>query len=781
MAVTASQLVAKIEVQGDTAAKSKLSSMGAAVDDTGAKMKGGLLSSIKSTAGGLLDFGSKVGLGIIGIKGIADAAIGFGSALLAPNASMEQTTAGFETLLGKGKATQDMMKQLQDFAAATPFEFPELATDAQHMLAFGFSAKEVIPTLTNIGDAMSAMGKGSADIDRVVAVFGQMKAAGKANAGDMMQLADQGIPAWKFLAEAMHKTIPEVQDLSSKGLIPAKVAIDALTGGMHKMFGGGMAAQANTFNGLMSTLQDNAGAALRAFTGPLFETAKAGLLQLGNTVSGAGFQQFASGAGKAIGDVFASIGQFFSHIDPNALKALETAFVSLGNTLATVLAPVIKPVTDAIISMFSGNATSNAQQFTGAISGLASIINGVNTVVQFMAGLWSAIFPILQAVGAFLISTFTPVWQQLVQVWKTQLQPAFRDLWTALQPAMPAFQLLGVIIGGIVVTALVLLVGVLAGVIKGLAGLLSGLAVAIGGVIQIFSGLVQFLSGWAALIYHLLTGQFSLLSGDLGTIWNGIVTMFTGVWNVIKGLFQAAIGLVVGLITGFGATVIQIFTNLYNQLVGHSIVPVMINGIVALFKSLPTLVIAILNSFITSVVTSFTNLKNQATTQANAIINGIKGAFTALPGMASKWMSDFGNNLVSGLKNTLAQVQQAAQSVAGAISGALGHSVPETGPMADELNWMPHFGDNLARGLRAQMSKLSQASGEVAGSIAGNLQPGGGVLPSGMSAIASSIGASPNIIVNMPPSEIYLDGNRLTSAQLPYIIDAIRNGTGARI
>ncbi len=218
----------------DNQAKSSISSVADSAQSSGSNISSGFGKGIA----GVLDFGAKIGATVIGMQGMAQGAMGLANALLQPNASMEQTTVGFQTLLGAGKATTDMMKSLQDFAAATPFEFPELATDAQHMLAFGFTAKEVIPTLTDIGDAMSAMGKGSADIDRVVAVFGQMKAAGKANAGDMMQLADQGIPAWKFLAEAMHKTIPEVQALSSKGLIPAQVAIDAMTTGMHKMFGG---------------------------------------------------------------------------------------------------------------------------------------------------------------------------------------------------------------------------------------------------------------------------------------------------------------------------------------------------------------------------------------------------------------------------------------------------------------------------------------------------------------------------------------------------------------
>src|SRR6266566_8576052 len=284
--------------------KSDMASVPAEAQKSGSSISSGFAGGL----GSVLHFGSQLGMTVFGLKSVAQGAIGLGEALLEPNASMEQVTTGFQTLLGKGKATQDMMNQLQQFAAATPFEFPELATDAEHMLAFGFSAKEVIPDLTSIGDAMSAMGKSNAEIDSVVTVFGQMKAAGKVNAQDMMQLTSQGIPAWKILAQSMHLTVPEVEALSQKGLLPADKSIKALTGGMEKMFGGGMKAQAQTFNGQLSTVKDNASAALRSFTGPLFDMAKQGLGKLGELVSSPKFQQFAKVLGQDIAGAFSTIG-----------------------------------------------------------------------------------------------------------------------------------------------------------------------------------------------------------------------------------------------------------------------------------------------------------------------------------------------------------------------------------------------------------------------------------------------------------------------------------------
>lgn len=292
----------------------------ASASDNASRSSGGFGSSLVGLVGNVVNFGAKLGQTVFGLQAFGQTMMGVGQALLGPNAAMEQTTVGFETLLGKGKATQAFLQQMKNFAAATPFTFPEVATSAQHMLAFGFAAKDVIPYLTNIGDAMSSMGKGSGSIDHIVQVFGQMHAAGKLNAGDMMQLASEGIPAWKFLADAMHMTIPEVQKLTSQGLMPADKAIQAISKGMHGMFGGGMDAQSKTFTGLMSTLQDNVGAAWRSFTGPLFDKAKGALIDLGNLVTSDKFQKFAKTLGEDVGKGLDQVSKMIGSIDFTTLK-----------------------------------------------------------------------------------------------------------------------------------------------------------------------------------------------------------------------------------------------------------------------------------------------------------------------------------------------------------------------------------------------------------------------------------------------------------------------------
>src|SRR4051794_20858746 len=52
----------------------------------------------------------------------------------------QKAQIAFTTMLGSGAKAQAFLIQLQKYAAATPFEFPQLITASQRLLAMGFSA-----------------------------------------------------------------------------------------------------------------------------------------------------------------------------------------------------------------------------------------------------------------------------------------------------------------------------------------------------------------------------------------------------------------------------------------------------------------------------------------------------------------------------------------------------------------------------------------------------------------------------------------------------------------
>jgi hypothetical protein len=106
-------------------------------------------------------------------------AIAGGVAGLKLASDWEQATLAFTNMLHSGEKANSFMGALQEFAAKTPFELPGLIQGARRLMAFGINARNVLPDIEAIGDAVSAMG-GSADmIDRVTMAIGQMQAKGK--------------------------------------------------------------------------------------------------------------------------------------------------------------------------------------------------------------------------------------------------------------------------------------------------------------------------------------------------------------------------------------------------------------------------------------------------------------------------------------------------------------------------------------------------------------------------------------------------------------------------
>lgn len=198
---------------------------------------------------------SKGALGVIAGVGVALGALGVASVKAA--GQMEQTRIAFTTLLKDGEKAKSFLSELEKFAASTPFELPGVLDASKRLLAFGFSAEQVIPILTAVGDSAAALGIGEEGIQRLTLAIGQMQAKGKVSAEEMLQLAEAGVPAWEMLANKIGTDIPTAMDKASKGQISAAEGIQAVISGMNSKFGGMMEQQAQTVNGIMSNIQDS--------------------------------------------------------------------------------------------------------------------------------------------------------------------------------------------------------------------------------------------------------------------------------------------------------------------------------------------------------------------------------------------------------------------------------------------------------------------------------------------------------------------------------------------
>lgn len=239
----------RVVVTGDSGdAQQALEQVGSAADNTESR-----LVTLSRTLAGFAARGAV----LLGAVGAAAVTMGVSTA-----SQLEQVEVGFTTMLGSAEKARKFMKQLQDFAASTPFEFTELTGAAQQFLAMGFAAQDVIPMLTAVGDAVAAMGGTSENINSVTRALGQMQAKGKVSGEELMQLTEQGIPALKILADSYGVSTSKMSEMVTKGQVLSDKAIPLLIKGLKdgtesvKGFGGMMDKQSETMKGKWSTFMD---------------------------------------------------------------------------------------------------------------------------------------------------------------------------------------------------------------------------------------------------------------------------------------------------------------------------------------------------------------------------------------------------------------------------------------------------------------------------------------------------------------------------------------------
>jgi predicted PurR-regulated permease PerM len=201
------------------------------------------------------------------------------------------------------------------------------------------------------------------------------------------------------------------------------------------------------------------------------------------------------------------------------------------------------------------------------------------------------------------------------------------------------------------------LIAGLAGMANGLARAADDIAQAVGGITEIFNGLISF-------IQNVFTGQW-------GAAFDSLKMVAQGFYDLITGIFGGILSFVGGFIDGF----IGFFASLYDTLLGHSIIPDIVNGIKNWFAKLPGMVLEGIKQFGESIKNYFIDAKDGVIGTLNDMYNEVKR-------IADKIKSAF-NSAKDAWSNAGANISFAlggARATGGPVSGGSSYLVGETGP-----------------------------------------------------------------------------------------------------
>ena len=210
----------------------------------------GALSGLAGIADSMGNVLTAVGVGVTAV------AKKFGAWAMDTISDSELMRIAMTQLTGSTDKAKQLVSQLSKVAIVTPFNFATLQKSAERMLALGFSADEVVPSIQAVGDAVAATGGTDANFQNVIRALGLMRSSGKVTALAMNAMARNNIASWDMLAEHMGKTVPEVRKMVTDGEISAEEGISAIIEGANKRYSGMMVKASSTLSGILSNMED---------------------------------------------------------------------------------------------------------------------------------------------------------------------------------------------------------------------------------------------------------------------------------------------------------------------------------------------------------------------------------------------------------------------------------------------------------------------------------------------------------------------------------------------
>lgn len=259
--------------------------------------------------------------------------------------------------------------------------------------------------------------------------------------------------------------------------------------------------------------------------------------------------------------------------------------------------------------------------------------NVIDPLVLVWRLFWPSIKEFLVNAWRGIKDMFAPIGRELGGLFKevAKMGPAFKGLWNILKP------ILGVI-GGAIAIIVKLVLNVLAKTIRPALALIGDV---IGAIVRVIKGALQIVSGFFMLFApgHFTEGLKKMAAG-VGNIFGGLID---AIFSIIKNGAKIIFGAFLGIIDG----IIDAAKWLWDVLVGHSIIPDLVNGIIFWFEKLVTIVKWLWNNVVTPIFNLFRKLFNGVIALVKLWWTGVTAAWNALKALGG-W---FWNNVLNPVWN----------------------------------------------------------------------------------------------------------------------------------
>lgn len=153
------------------------------------------------------------------------AIFGFGKKILTAGMEIEHTRTTFGTLMQDMQQGTQLVKDLQEYAENSSFDFKGLADSAQLMLAYGSVAQDkVLPTLKMMGDIA---GGNAQKMYSLSLGFSQMASTGRLMGQDLNQMINAGFNPLQEISRTTGIAVSDLRKRMEKGAISVEMVSNA--------------------------------------------------------------------------------------------------------------------------------------------------------------------------------------------------------------------------------------------------------------------------------------------------------------------------------------------------------------------------------------------------------------------------------------------------------------------------------------------------------------------------------------------------------------------------
>ena len=602
------------------------------------KTIGDMGKKLSSVGQSLQSAGKKITMATTAFAGIAAIGVKY-------NATMETYATSFEVMTGSAEKAADVVDELKDIAASTPFEMPELAETTQLLMNYGFTADDALEKMTMLGD----ISQGSADkMNRIATAYGQMSSAGKVSLEDVKQMIEAGFNPLQEISESTGESMESLYDRISAGTI----SVDEITASMQRSTSEGgryfqsMEKQSLTFSGQMSTLKDNVQGLLGNVTSGIFEKLAQDVLPKINEVLTTVNTAFEEGGFQGVLD---AIGEMSPALDGviTKIQSFSTFLQNLGISPAA-FAGIVAAIGPAITVV--GTLVRGIGGISTAISGISTAISGISTAVSGLGGIKGIFTALTGPVGLTVtaIMGLVAAFSYLMATndgFRESVMTTISTIMSSLQPILQTLMGLLMEIGGIifdtigsvlqqfapVLAQIITFIGELVAMLAPLINqLISSLAPVITQIVQVVSNIIQSLMPPLISIIQAIMSAVQALMPPIQKIITVVVNVISKVMEVISPIISF-VGEVIGKIVEIISPIIEVVVGIISKIV--EFISPLIDVFATIFGAIFDVVGAVFGAIwdvISGVFSGIESAWNGLTGFVGGVVDGIGSAFNAL-------------------------------------------------------------------------------------------------------------------------------------------------------